>query len=113
MGIPLLGRSEDSGDIIYWPLNLVHFAFFFAFDCENSADDLICSHDVQKKGLFTERSSETGWVESRTLRSSNATWASSVHSKVSDFFMSRYRGSAFSPSRQMNLLKAARQLVSR
>ena len=58
MGIPLLGRSQDFGDIIYWPLNLVRFAFFFAFDCQNGADDLICSRDVQKKGFFTERGSK-------------------------------------------------------
>ncbi len=58
VGIPLLGRSQDLGDVVHWPLNFVCFAFFFSFDCKNSADDLICSRDVQKKGFFTERSSK-------------------------------------------------------
>ena len=59
----MLGRSQDFGDVIHWPLNFVCFPFFFSFDCENSADDLICSRDVQKKGLFTERSSRNGRSE--------------------------------------------------
>ena len=58
MGIPLLGRGQDFGDVVHCPLNFVCFAFFFSFDYKNSADDLICSRDIQKKGLFTERSSK-------------------------------------------------------
>ncbi|KAI4987947.1 hypothetical protein ZWY2020_029577 [Hordeum vulgare] len=54
----------------------------------------------------------TGWVESRALSSTNAASTSSFHSNTSDFFISRYKGSAFSPRRDINRLNAARHSIS-
>ena len=46
---------------------------------------------------------------SDALSLSRASWASGVYEKRSDFLKSRYRGKPFSPRREMNRLRAARQ----
>ena len=53
-----------------------------------------------------------GAVVNILLSLSRASSASTVHAKCSAFFRSRYSGGAFSPSREMKQLSAARQPVT-
>ena len=63
-------------------------------------------------GSFSFGAARTGGVVSIFFNSWKAWSAWSFHSKWVDFFMSRYRGRAFSPSRLIKRFREARHPVN-
>lgn len=85
MRVALFGLSEDLAYVVNGSLNLLHSVFFCMLHHQDDADHSVGGNNVEQQGLPFTWSGEDSPLESRRLRSSKADWASSVHSKESDF----------------------------
>ena len=112
MRVSLLRWGQDFRNVIYWALNFEGFPFFFPLDRKYGTDVLSCGCNVKQQRLFADRGSEhrLGGKQGFELCKRCVSFRSPLN--LSNFFISRQRGNAFSPRREMNRLKAAKQPVS-
>ena len=87
-------------------------AWLVSFDDQGGADHVRGCRDVKCSVSPSSRAVRTGGVVRKSLSCWKATAASSFHSNLSDLLRSLKKGRPLSPSRLMNLLKAAMHPVS-
>ena len=85
---------------------------FWSFDHHSCANDLCHCRNIESRGSAGRGATMIRAVVNILLSLSRASSASTVHAKCSAFFSYRYNGNAFSPSREMKRLSAARQPIT-
>jgi hypothetical protein len=58
VGVVLLGGGQHLAQVIDWPLDRLGFAIFWALNHDHGADNPTGSGDVEKHGLFGNRSGQ-------------------------------------------------------